>query len=253
MRKSQSHCLFFFILVLLWSCTDPQTRIQEIIAEESAWIEEQLAHIKNIGLLDAQLNLNDSIQPLAIKDLKVIQHAKAQGNAAVIYPEQFSNLSKAIYFEYEGDGKAIEVLEETTDAYRLSKKRNMVTLATSLYKKQQFPDDSTEVAKLQDYKYAFAAFGRIKYLVVPHQVMRIEPKMKDNLSFEQGKYVARVAVYQVQEEKLLGTFEVKAENNTQISSYSVNNQSLFFYHLVKDFSKNIRQEFRKALKANTQK
>lgn len=243
--------MLFFLLLLLMACSDPETQINNLITQEGDAVKSKLELIKGIGNLDKESPLLEKgfVDKEKLKRFKLFKNIKLSANAEVLFQEQFEDLEKSLIFEVSGTGKEARVMQETMDAYRVSAKRNVVNLAASLYQKRAYPDDSKKKPEPQDFRHVFSAVQQLKYLVVIRQVVRKEPELiQAQNSFEPGVFIGYISIYDIEEQERVAAFGFQASNSEKISSYTVNNQSLSYYHLIKDFAKNIQKSFKKALR-----
>ena len=245
-----SLCILFGCLI--FSCTDEATQIKQLLEKKEAIISKKLAHIEHIGALNAKLiGANTALKELEpIYGFKLFkQKVLPSANAVVIDYHQFDDLTQALRFKQKGT-KQDKVKGKLLNSYRIAPEINVINKAASLVKHQRLPSgvDSPEIG---DYREAFRGLEQLNYLVVTHDLVRVAPVLLEDNGFTMGTYSGYAIVYNVESAQFMGGFLYETQSSKAIKSYSINNQSLTYYHLMRDYVVNIQKTFKKALKQHT--
>ncbi|MGB0522173.1 MAG: hypothetical protein ACPGJS_04395 [Flammeovirgaceae bacterium] len=247
------YTIWGLLLVSLIGCVSDEAAIRQLIDEQGDVVQQKLELIEQIGQLDEEPLFtpvrDDSLSNQSLPRFRLFHKVTSKANAEVVFAQQFANLSGVVLVEVGGVGKEAKILRKVLDSYRVAKKLNIINRAASLYENQILPTDATYKPTPRDFQEAFQALSNLEYVVVVHQLKQKLPKLEGTNSFIPGDYMGEALIYDIKNSTCVNRFGFKATNSKKISSFSVNDQSLSYYHLIKDFNKNIQQAFRHALES----
>lgn len=251
MKQLSIYHLIIFFIVGMSSCKDEATQIRELLEERKTDVVTKLVHVERIAALERELIKTREVP----KSLHTIQHFKLikkkllpSANAAVVNHRDLFDITSPSQNFATPRNKQEKVKRKLMKTYQVAPRENVINIAASLHNFQKFPISQT-APDLDDYHDAFKKLHQLKYLVIIYDESQVEPTLEGN-SFTQGSYKGFVTVYDVDSELCLGGFELNAQSSTEIKSYNINNQSLGYYHLMRDYLTNIQQAFKDALKKN---
>lgn len=250
--KPHLKTLFCFSLLLFSfsSCTDDQTALQQLLASNKSMIAQKVEQLEALSRQDKLILQQGAKQAFnaPLPSLKLFKKTiLPSANTVVIHENSFKDLSKAVSLMPSPITKKEKVRKKLLDSYRISQKKNVINTAISLFRNKRFPI-SSKAPEISDYREAFQALKQLKYVIVVHHLQWEEPQLLDDEGFTKGLYKGYVTVFDLAKSDCFGGFHIDAQSSSEIKSYNINNQSLSYYHLMKDYIINIQQAFKTELK-----